>query len=86
MRVLVLILLVLGVALWIVGRYRLDPPRRAELGRRVRIAVVGGVLATIAYDLARFGLVSLAQWLLQPWSAIPLFGELFIGPRHSTAA
>jgi hypothetical protein len=86
MRVLVLILLVLGVALWIVGRYRLDPPRRAELGRRVRIAVVGGVLATIAYDLARFGLVSLAQWLLQPWAAIPLFGELFIGPRHSTAA
>lgn len=86
MRILVLLLLVLGVALWIVGRYRLDPARRAELGTRVRIGLVGGVLATIAYDLTRFGLVSLAQWSLQPWAAIPVFGEVFIGPHHSTAA
>jgi hypothetical protein len=86
MRVLVLILLVLGIALWAVGRYRLDPAQRAELARRVRIGVSGGILATIAYDATRFGLVSLAQWSMAPWAAIPLFGQLFIGPHHSTAA
>lgn len=86
MRALVLILLALGIALWIVGRYRLDGARRAELARRVRIGISGGILATIAYDLARFGLVSLVKWSLQPWAAISLFGQLFIGPHHSTAA
>jgi hypothetical protein len=86
MPVLVLILLVLGIALWIVGRYRLDPARRAQLAMRVRIGITGGIAATIAYDLSRFGLVSLAHWSLDPWAAIPLFGELIIGHHHSTAA
>ena len=86
MRVLVLILLTLGAALWLVGRYRLDRERRVELAKRARIGVTGGLAATVVYDLTRFGLVSLAQWSLKPWAAIPLFGELFIGPHHSTAA
>jgi hypothetical protein len=85
MRVLVGVFLVSGLILWAVGRYRLDSVRRAELGRRVRIGMVGGLLATAAYDLVRFGLVSVVQWSLEPWGAIPLFGRLFVGPNHSTA-
>ena len=75
-----------GAAMWAFGRYQLRPAQRAELATRVRVGLVGGAIATVLYDLARFGLVSLVQWSLKPWAAIPLFGAAFIGPHHSTAA
>jgi len=58
---------------------RLPPPARRAAGRRVRIGLVAGVAATIAYDVVRWVLVVATPWSVDPFVAFPLFGRLLIG-------
>jgi hypothetical protein len=59
------------------------------LAQRVRQGAVAGVIATVAYDAARYGLVSVAQMTFRPFHVFELFGRLFVGdgaPRSTAYA
>src|SRR5690349_4758838 len=50
------------------------PPNvRHVLARRLRVGLVGGVLATLAYDATRFGVVSLFSLSFKPFHALEIF-------------
>ena len=60
--------------------------RTDALGRRVvgRIALVGavsGLVATVAYDLSKWGLSQLDPTPINPFEALPVFGQLVLGPE-----
>jgi hypothetical protein len=57
----------------------LDELARARLGQLTRCAIGAGVVATLAYDGTRFGTVALAGWDIEPFYAIPRFGQQFVG-------
>jgi hypothetical protein len=52
----------------------------------VRAGSLGGVVATGAYDLTRYGIVALFSLSFQPFHVLRLFGELFLGPAASPGA
>ena len=75
-------LLVTAVAL--VWR-RAPADRRRVLARVAGVGLLSGLLATLAYDLAKF---LLSQWdpsPYNPFEAIRTFGTLLVGPSASTA-
>ena len=76
----------LGLAVWAWVLSRLDPGARAALWQRARIGVVAGLVATAAYDLARYGTVALFSMSFRPFHVLNLFGEAFLGPGHSASA
>jgi hypothetical protein len=75
-----------GAAIWLVLVPRLPAARRATIRRRVAVGAGCGLLATGAYDAARYGLVALAQFSFEPFHVFALFGELFLGPGASPAS
>jgi len=64
----------------------LPPEARRALARRAWIGLVAGVAATAAYDVVRYGLVTLFSWSVDPFKAFTLFGALLVGRDASTAA
>ena len=55
------------------------PAARAEWLTKVRAGVVVGLVATGAYDLARWLLVQVGGFHLSPFKALPFFGEALLG-------
>lgn len=64
-----------GVFLW--KRFPLS--QKNNIIRRFKIGAMAGVVATAAYDLSRFLLVQVFSLHVQPFEAIPLFGQLLTG-------
>jgi hypothetical protein len=83
----------LGLALSVVGTViaarhtwrRLDPITQLILRRRAVVGLGIGAVATVAYDATRFGLVGLLGLKLQPWAALPYFGQLLSGQAPGTS-
>lgn len=59
---------------------QLDAPSHARLRRLTVHAACAGVVATLAYDAVRFGIVAVSQWSIRPFHAWPRFGQQFVGP------
>jgi hypothetical protein len=62
---------------------RLAPPRRRRIVRRLLIGAGAGLVATVAYDAVRLGLVQFAGLQLNPFEAWRLFGVALTGPEQS---
>jgi hypothetical protein len=62
---------------------RLAPPRRRRVLRRLLIGAVAGLVATVAYDAVRLGLVQVGGLRLNPVEAWRLFGVALAGPEQS---
>jgi hypothetical protein len=58
---------------------RLAPGTKEVARRRVIVGLACGALATLAYDVTRFALVTLGQLRFGPFEALPTFGRLLIG-------
>ena len=58
----------------------------SRLQRRVRVGLVSGMLATLAYDVTRLLLVSTVGYSIKPFDTWRLFGLGLIGPNTSVAA
>jgi hypothetical protein len=78
-----LALLVTGTVA-VLGWRRLDADRRAVVRRRVRAGFLAGILATVAYDLTRFVVVTVFHLHVRPYAALPLFGQLLTGELPTT--
>jgi hypothetical protein len=76
-------LLVAGAAVWWFVVRRAEPAGRADLARRVRVGLVAGVVATIAYDVVRYTVVAWAGFSLDPFHAWSLFGAALVGTDAS---
>jgi hypothetical protein len=72
-------LLALGILWWAAMVSRVSASARAHLRQRLRIGVRAGIFATVAYDSARYGLVSLFGLSFQPFHVFSIFGRLFVG-------
>jgi hypothetical protein len=72
-----------SVAMWGFAVTRATPGQRSWLLQRVRVGIAAGIPALLAYDLARFGLVSLASLSFEPFHVLPLFGYALLGPGVS---
>lgn len=70
------------VGAWIV-RKRMGISQWRTVGKRITGGLIGGCLATAAYDLSRYLLVLLFPYHLWPFEALPLFGQLLIGSAFS---
>lgn len=55
--------------------WRIRPQARRVLGRRARVGLVAGVVATLAYDAVRWLLVVATPWTVDPFGAFPIFGS-----------
>ena len=73
-----------AVALWLYLR-RLPPVVVAAVLRLARAGAVVGVMATVAYDVARIGLSLLAPLPYDPFGAIRQFGYGILPPGSSPA-
>lgn len=62
---------------------RLGAALRASFLHRVRVGIIAGVAATAAYDATRWTLVGLFSLSVNPFEAVPLFGELLVGSASS---
>lgn len=58
---------------------QLHPIVRTRLRQHVRVGVVAGALALVAYNTAKWGLATLDPSAFDPFGAIPIFGALLIG-------
>lgn len=58
---------------------RAEGPKRRRLGRFLRVGLVAGVLATVAYDASKYVLSYLDSSSFNPFEAIRLFGILLAG-------
>jgi hypothetical protein len=58
---------------------RFPPHQRKVIVRRIKTGFVAGLLSTGAYDFSRFLLVKVFPLHVQPFEAIPLFGQLLVG-------
>ena len=79
------IVALLGALAWTAGLYLLTPRQRTTVWKRVRTGITAGILATLAYDASRYLSVALVELSVQPFAALPIFGQLIIGPDHSRA-
>jgi hypothetical protein len=74
-----LTLVAFGVVVWTVVIRRLDAAQRRHLGRVVGNGALAGLVATIAYDATRYGLVALLSWSISPFAAFERFGQAVLG-------
>jgi hypothetical protein len=79
------VLALLGGVVWMVLLSAMDTRVRQTLRRRALVGVVGGLIGTVAYDLARYGVVSLFSMSFKPFHVFSIFGELFVGPGRNAA-
>ena len=56
-----------------------DPLGRAAIVRIVRLGMVAGILATLAYDVTKFALSQLDPSPFNPFEATRIFGTLLVG-------
>ncbi len=68
-----------GVVLAVAAVRRAPSWLRAYFRTRLWVGLLAGLLATGAYDLARFGVASLAALSFQPFHLIEVFGQMFVG-------
>jgi hypothetical protein len=52
---------------------------RVLIRRRVLAGIVAGLLATLAYDIARYAVVTVFPLVIWPFDVFPIFGQLLIG-------
>lgn len=79
----------LGLAaagLWAAVLRYAGPRLRAALRRRAIIGLKAGLLATLAYDLARYGVVSALALSFEPFHVWSIFGQLLVGRNASPTA
>ncbi len=69
--------LILIVVRW--GWKHSGPSRRAEIIRFLKVGVLGGALATVLYDISKFGLSRLNGSPYNPFEVIRIFGVLLVG-------
>ena len=74
-----LVACVLG-ALAMIGIWgRLDESRRRVLKQRIVAGLVAGLIATVAYDLSRFGLIKITGIRFWPFDIFRVFGRALMG-------
>jgi hypothetical protein len=76
---------VIGATGWALIASR-SKPAAHELARRAADGAIAGAIATVAYDAARYGLVSLVQMSFSPFHVWQLFGQLFLGEDANPTA
>lgn len=59
---------------------RVDTSTREQLVVHLKIGVLAGIAAIIAYDIAKWGLAVIDPSPFNPFGAIPTFGALLVGP------
>jgi hypothetical protein len=69
----------IGAAAWAAAMSRISPLARHELRTRALAGARAGLLATLAYDAARYGVVALFTLSFKPFHVLPIFGRLFVG-------
>jgi hypothetical protein len=77
-----LALLVAGIIVAITGGLtwkQLPPAARARVAQRVKIGLVAGLLATLAYDSSRWIMVTLFHYTFWPFDVYPIFGYAIAG-------
>lgn len=72
-----------GVFSFVVSK--MDSAARRTLRQRAGVGLLAGLIGTLAYDAARYGLVALFSMSFKPFHVFSIFGELFIGTGHSAA-
>jgi len=77
-----LVLVAIGSCVWAYVLSRLRQPVRRGLAQRAVIGAIAGLIATVAYDLSRYGTVALFHMSFQPFHILSVFGELFLGSGH----
>ena len=65
---------------------RLTSPARVELLRRIKVGLLSGLLATIAYDVSRWVFVTFFHDTFAPFDVFPIFGHAIAGANLSPAA
>src|SRR5262249_40602915 len=60
----------LGVVIWM----RLPAAARVEIGRRAKVGLMAGFLATVAYDIARWLILTILHDTVAAFHVFPLFG------------
>jgi hypothetical protein len=70
-----------GAVLW----RRATPARRVVVARAVRVGFLAGLVATPAYDLARFALIRLTGIAFWPFDIFAIFGRALVGPGRPEA-
>jgi hypothetical protein len=73
-------LLVGGAAVWVWTLRAMSPDSRGWLRSRVTAGIRVGLPAVLAYDAARYGLVSIASLSFAPFHVFSLFGQALLGP------
>jgi hypothetical protein len=73
-------LLVGGAGLWAWNLRAMSADSRRWLRSRVTAGILVGVPAVLAYDTARYGLVSIASLSFAPFHVFSLFGQALLGP------
>lgn len=68
-----------GVGSAFVAWRRSPVEARRILRQRVLAGVVAGLLATLAYDAARYVVVTIFPLVIWPFDVFPIFGQLLIG-------
>jgi hypothetical protein len=76
------VLALLGAAVFGLLVSRMTVVARRALRRRAAVGLLAGLVATLAYDAARYGVVALFDMSFQPFHVFTVFGELFIGVDH----
>jgi hypothetical protein len=79
LRLAALGLICLGAGCWALALRGLTASARAQLRHRIAVGAVAGALATASYDLARYGLVSIADFSFAPFHVFTRFGGLLLG-------
>lgn len=72
-----------GAGLWLAAMPRLSIAAKRNIRTRVGIGLCSGFLATVAYDLTRYGIVAVAGLTFRPFHVWSLFGAALIGERAS---
>ncbi|MGL4609046.1 MAG: hypothetical protein ACRCYY_05085 [Trueperaceae bacterium] len=79
LRLALAVLFTVGLVAIIVTVQALPWEQRRMLRHRVRVGLLSGLLATLAYDISRFILVRVADFSLWPFDTFRLFGQLLVG-------
>src|ERR1700736_1742750 len=76
-----IIVIGVGTLTWI----RLPSAARPEILQRAKLGLVGGFLATIAYDISRWLIVTVFHDSFAPFHVFPIFGYAIAGTNLSPA-
>jgi hypothetical protein len=68
-----------GIVAWAMALGRSSLEERNRLAALVRRGLLAGLLATGLYDAIRYGLASVASMSLDPFGALPRFGQALLG-------